>query len=459
MDGNPLRQRINAALSAANDTRVVELGPGAIDAVAEVLRGGFEGSCAAIIADTNTLAAAGRRVAGVLSAAGVRIRETLVLEARGLHAHVDHVDRLERALAAHDAVPIAVGSGTINDLVKLASHRVHRAYLAVATAASMDGYTSFGASVTQAGSKQTFFCPAPRAVIADMDVICAAPPVLNAAGYADLLAKVCAGADWLLADALGVEPVDRRAWELVQPELRQWLDHPEGIRLGQPADLERLTAGLLMTGFAMQCSRSSRPASGADHQFSHLWDMQHHEHQGQTPLHGYKVGIGTLASARLYEQLLAQPLEALDVADACRRWPSAEELQCQVGQSHALDELRTVAMKESLAKYLDRAALAQRLERLKAIWPELRESLRAQLIPSAALREMLRQAGAPVEPSEIGISLARLRRSYLEAQQIRRRYTVLDLAVETGLMATCLERMFAPAGPWLAAEARIPDDA
>ena len=138
-----------------------------------------------------------------------------------LYAEIRFVRELEDALRAHDAIPIAVGSGTINDLVKLAAHRVGRpGYLCVATAASMDGYTAFGASITSEGAKQTFNCPAPRAVIADVDVIRRAPPELTASGYADLSAKITAGADWILADALGAEPIDARAWEIVQGGLR-----------------------------------------------------------------------------------------------------------------------------------------------------------------------------------------------------------------------------------------------
>ena len=74
----------------------------------------------------------------------------------------------------------------------------------------MDGYTAFGASITHEGSKQTFDCPAPRAVMADLEVIAAAPDGMNAWGYADLLAKITAGADWIVADELGVEPIDPR---------------------------------------------------------------------------------------------------------------------------------------------------------------------------------------------------------------------------------------------------------
>ena len=102
--------------------------------------------------------------------------------------------------------------------------------MVVATAASMDGYTAFGASITCQGAKQTFSCAAPRAVVADLDVICAAPVELNASGYADLLAKTTAGADWLVADALGVEAIDRTAWAIVQGGLRQAVANPAGVR-------------------------------------------------------------------------------------------------------------------------------------------------------------------------------------------------------------------------------------
>ena len=61
-------------------------------------------------------------------------------------------------------------------MTKLASHHCQRPYLCVATAASMDGYTAFGASITREGSKQTFDCPAPVAVLADLEAIEAAPP-------------------------------------------------------------------------------------------------------------------------------------------------------------------------------------------------------------------------------------------------------------------------------------------
>ncbi len=90
----------------------------------------------------------------------------------------------------HDAIPTVIGSGTLNDLAKLAAHRCERPSLIVATAASMDGYTAFGAAITRDGFKQTMACPAPRAVVAGVDVLLVAPVEMTVWGYADLLGRV-----------------------------------------------------------------------------------------------------------------------------------------------------------------------------------------------------------------------------------------------------------------------------
>ena len=158
--------------------------------------------------------------------AAANVCEPLVLEADGLYAEYSFVTRIQKALAGNDAIPIAVGSGSINDLTKLAAHRAAGSISRVATAASMDGYTAFGASITHEGSKQTFDCPAPLGVVADLEVIAAAPEGLNASGYADLVAKCPAGADWMLADASASTRSTATIWDMVQSRLRRWMSDP-----------------------------------------------------------------------------------------------------------------------------------------------------------------------------------------------------------------------------------------
>src|SRR5947209_1049946 len=235
---------IQRALGEARQTKALLLGDGVIRKVAELFAQQFAGASALLVADENTMSAAVHQVAGALGGCGLLRAEPFVFTARGLYAEHRHAMRLEEALRDHDGIPIAVGAGTINDLTKLVAHRLGRPYMAVATAASMDGYTACGASITRDELKQTFECPAPQAVLADTEVIAAAPKGLNASGYADLAAKLTAGADWLIAEALGVEPVDNLAWGLVQDRLRSWLDDPSGVDLGEKAATRRLTIGL-----------------------------------------------------------------------------------------------------------------------------------------------------------------------------------------------------------------------
>lgn len=442
---------LEAALASARETRALIVGAGALAETARIFREQFPGARAIVIADAHTLPLAGRAVGEALRAAGIGSEPPFILSDPALYAEMRYVAQVEAALRPHDAIPIAVGSGTINDLVKLAAHRTGRAsYLCVATAASMDGYTAFGASITHEGAKQTFDCPAPRAVVADIDLIRRAPPEMTASGYADLFAKVTAGADWILADALGAEPIDARAWAIVQGGLRDALADPAGARAGEASAIAPLVEGLMLGGFAMQWTKNSRPASGAEHQFSHLWDMEHHTHRGEAPSHGFKVGLATLAVTALYEWLLAQPFEQLDVERCVARWPSAAEAEAETRRMFARDDFLATALKETAAKHNSRDALRAQLHQLRSHWPVTRARLAAQLLPFTEVRRRLRAVGAPVEPEAIGLARARLRASFLRAQHIRRRFTVLDLAVRTATLEPALDALFAPGGALVA---------
>lgn len=448
----PPRLSLDEALGSARETRALVVGRGVLGQTPDIFRAQFPGRRAVVVADENTFRVAGRTTQAALQAAGIATLSPYVFNDPGLYAEHRFVAMLEAALQPHDAIPVAVGSGTINDLVKLAAHRTGRQYLCVATAASMDGYTAFGASITHEGAKQTFNCPAPQAVVADIDIMGGAPAEMTASGYADLMAKVTAGADWILADTLGVEPVDARAWAIVQGGLRDALADPAGARRGDPAAIAPLVEGLMLGGFAMQWSKTSRPASGAEHQFSHLWDMEHHTHNGAAPSHGFKVGVATLAVTRFYEQLLAAPLEKLDPSAALAVWPGAATSDADVRALFAGTEFVPTALQETRAKLVSAEELERQLGRLRVSWPELQGRLRRQLLPAAELERRLIAVGAPTEPEQIGLSRARLRDSFRRAYHIRRRFTVLDVAVRAGLLDSLLHGLFGRGAAW-----EIPD--
>lgn len=442
--------RIEAALRDATDTRNVTIGAGVLSSVAEVFEHGFGGSSAVVVADEDTFAVAGEEVTRVLREAGCELVEPYIFprEPR-LYAGYANIEKLVGSLGTHEAIPAAVGAGTVNDIVKRAADECDRPYLCVGTAASMDGYTSFGASISKDGRKQTLTCPAPRAVLLDLDILTNAPASMTAAGYADLLGKITAGADWLVADALGAEEMHPGAWSLVHDSLREWTANPAALRAKDSGAMERLIEGLVMCGLAMQISASSRPASGGEHYFSHLWEMEGLGAHDDPPLsHGFKVGVGTISIAALYERILERGLANLDIEAIQRDWPSWPEVERTVRATHKDPGLAEASVEQSRAKYVDADGLAERLKLLRSIWPDLREKLAVQLMPADELRALLRDAGCPTSPEEIELSREAFRATYYRARTIRSRYTALDLATETGILDECVEELFAPGGFW-----------
>ena len=444
-----IAETIAAALRQATDTREVLIGEGVLGECANVFRRNFGGSNAALIADENTYRAAGETAHGVLLRAGVRLDATHVFPGSPrLHPEIERVEQVRRLLGESQAIPLVVGSGTLNDIVKLAAHQVGRPYMVVATAASMDGYTSFAAAITHAGVKRVDACPAPRALLADVQVLAGAPAELTSSGYGDLAGKVISGADWMIADALGMDPIHRPAWALIQPQLREWIAEPQRLAAGDPAALERLLGGLVMAGLAMQAARSSWPASGSEHLFSHLWEMEGLPHAGREVSHGFKVALGAVACAAFYEKLLATDFSRLDVPARVQTWPTHQDLETEARRAFSLATVADSAAEESLAKYDDPSRVGQHLTYIEKHWPEMREGLRAQLMPAAELAGLMAQAGCPSTPEAVGLTRADLRRDYNRARMLRRRYTALDLAFEAGVFPQLLEALFAPSGFW-----------
>lgn len=427
--------RIEDALERARDTKALVIGKGAVGKTGEMFRQLFEGCTAVVVADLNTYKAAGAEACESLKAAGIPTMEPFIFEDSDLYAEWSFLMRLENHLKGCDAIAVAVGSGVINDLAKLASEHLGRRYIIVGTAASMDGYTAYGASITFEGNKQTFDCKAPMGVIIDPEIAAGAPSEMAASGYADLIAKVPAAADWMLAEAAGEEPIDTFAYNLLHENLKESLAYPAEVHAREVKPTEMLAEGLIMSGFAMQAIQSSRPASGVEHQFSHYWDMEDLCYEGKHVSHGFKVGIGTLVSTACFEFMLKYDMESLDVERCVAQWPSWEKME---------ENIRTVfadkpghlsrALVESKAKYITAERLREQLTHLKQVWPELREKISAQIFSYDHVHDCLKKVGAPYEPEMIGVSRKRLRETFRGIPYMRSRYTIIDLIQRCGLM-------------------------
>ncbi|MCX7644368.1 MAG: iron-containing alcohol dehydrogenase [Rhodobacteraceae bacterium] len=425
-------EAIRRAVARSAAVAEVAIGRGAV-AQAGALWARHLGGPACLMADARAWAAAGPATEAAFRAAGIPVRAHVIPADPRPKPTVELSRALGAALRPGEA-PVAVGSGVMNDLVKHAAFAAGLGYMCVATAASMDGYTSAGAPLSEAGFKKTLPCRPAKVLVADLDVIAAAPREMTGWGYGDLAAKIPAGGDWMIADALGIEPIDAVAWPMVQEGLAEWLAAPERIAAGEPEAVAGLFRGLTLVGLAMEAHGSSRPASGADHQIAHLWEMEDLHHAGERVSHGACVAVAAVAALRLFDWLLARDLTRIDPAALAARAAGIDAEAAEIARAFGPGEVASRALAETRAKHAGPGALATRLARLREVWPDLSARLRARLWSPARMAAQLRAAGAPAAPEEIGVSPERLGETLLKARFLRSRYTVLDLLSDLGML-------------------------
>nr|WP_277346960.1 NAD(P)-dependent glycerol-1-phosphate dehydrogenase [Thermococcus sp. 18S1] len=191
---------------------------------------------------------------------------------------------------------IAVGGGSIIDVAKLASFKAGVPFISFPTTASHDGIASANASIKDIGAKTSVKAVPPIAVVADVEVIKTAPYRYLAAGVGDMISNLTAVKDWQLAHRIKGEYYSEYAASLSLMSAKMVIKNADIIRLGNEESVRKVVKGLISCGVAMSIAGSSRPASGAEHLFSHALDAI----APKPALHGEQVGVGTIIMAYLH---------------------------------------------------------------------------------------------------------------------------------------------------------------
>ncbi len=397
-----------------------------------------------LVDDGRTHELAGREVGRLLERDGHRLRHCQLPDGAGGRPHADeHTLELVARALADCALAVAVGSGTVNDLTKLASFRAGIPYLVVATAPSMNGYTSAIAAITVSGLKRTVACHQPLAVLADLELITRAPAELVAAGLGDLESKPTATADFRLAGWLRDEYYCPEPERVVLEAEARVAEAAADIGAGDPQALAVLCEALLLSGISMKLAGTSAPASGAEHLISHFWDMTAPGEGRVEGWHGAQVGVATIVSATLYEKLRQVDPASIDGERLLRQRPDlAGDEQLRQTHQHWYQQARM----ELQAKTPGNEQLRRELDRLLSGWDELWRFLGDTMRPPERIRSILAAGGAPVTMSGLGLDADHLRGAFLAARQIRSRFTVLDLAAELGLLESLRDAVLAESG-------------
>ena len=153
-------------------------------------------------------------------------------------------------------------------------------------------------------------------------------------------------------------------------------------------------------------------------------------------------------SLALYEQLMKCDIDSIDIDKCVSDWPNMETIEKEAIETFKNTDFPMLAITEMKAKYIDKDDLRKQLQQLVAVWPKLKERLSKQLINPSKAVELLQTAGDPVSPEEIDITKQQLRDSVIRALQIRRRFTILDVAQRCGKLDEWLGNIFGKGGLW-----------
>ncbi|WP_156381565.1 iron-containing alcohol dehydrogenase [Aurantimonas sp. Leaf443] len=371
----------------------------------------------AVVADAATYEALGRRVAEAL-----KDRDPTVIVLDHPHADMANVAALREKLRSFNSA-VAVGSGTVNDLVKYVTAEDGRRYCVFGTAASMNGYTSTTASITlDSGLKVSLPAQAPAGFFVDLGVSAAAPRRLAAAGFGDCLARSVAQVDWWLSHRLFGTTYSQSAYAIEEADERELNARAAGIGRGEVEAVGYLYRVLTLCGLGVSFTGLSNHGSMGEHQISHYIDcFAGKRHPGT--LHGQQVGVASLTMARLQQRILDSETPPgvkatiVDEADMVRRMGPAIAAQC-------LEELRRKAFTPQSASAFN--------DRIAGLWPELREELRAFVIPEPEMRRMLSEAGGATTAEELGLDLAFWREAVIHSREMRNRFSMIDIAADAG---------------------------
>jgi len=194
---------------------------------------------------------------------------------------------------------LSFGGGSINDIGKYISLQTGIPSIFVPTVISNDGILSPISIIREDDGYRSLGASPPIGVIGDIDILRESPILYTLSGVGDLLSDISAVIDWDLSSNIGIEKIDFIARNVAWDASISFLWSFENSKCDIIKDddfLGDLFWGLILSGLAIIVAKSSRPASGSEHNISHALDKILGKNRKP---HGLQVGFATLLSLKL----------------------------------------------------------------------------------------------------------------------------------------------------------------
>ena len=368
------------------DTRAVEIAPGIVTQVGSLLRAADFPTGLLVVTDR----AAWRAAEGILDsldAAGFSSKLLIYDDMR--YARVEQVREVE-ALAADVEGILSVGSGSVNDICRVAAYRLKKQFAIFATAPSMDGFASDTAPIIENNFKSTWQAKQPEVILADTVILARAPAELKAAGFGDMVAKYIGVLEWRFVHMLVDEYYCPAVADMTMEAVRRMIALCDRVQGEDPQAAGAIMEALVLSGLAMKLAKSSRPASGAEHTVSHYLECYKLTRGIWPEFHGKKVGVATVHINRMYHNL----------ARVGEITPTEDMIDYE-----ALRAAFTPGQMAEVEKLIERMPMhLVKPERLREIWPQFCRLIEDFLPSDAELTDWMRRAGAVTEWEDVAVS-------------------------------------------------------
>lgn len=368
-------------------TEVAEIGHGVKERAGKILADAGFPKKVLIVSDDNAMRAADGLLP-VLEAAGFEMKKLVYKNM--MYAKIEQVREVEALLDDVDGV-IAVGTGSVDDICRVASFNQKKKFAIFATAPSMDGFASDSAPIIKNNFKTSVYVEQPMAILADTEILAKAPTELKAAGFGDMVAKYIGIFDWRLSHMLTDEYYCPAVAEITMQGVNKIMALADKVTGEDEEAAGNIMEGLILSGLGMKLAGCSRPASGAEHVVSHYWECYKLARGIWPEFHGKKVGVATVLINRIYHNIADRVPEIDPIPDPT----DMEEVKAAFDPSQVDEVVRLNT--PSITADID-------LARLKRIWPDVRKMINEILPSDEELMRLMKAAGAVTEPADVHVT-------------------------------------------------------
>ena len=414
----------------------VVIGSGVVSRVPEFVK--KYGKKPFVVADIHTYAAAGEKVCNLLKEAGIPFG-SFVFKDAALEPDEHAVGAAFMHYDTSCDVILGVGSGVINDICKILSNVSGKPYIIVGTAPSMDGYASATSSMSRDGVKVSLNSRCADVIIGDTQILKTAPDHMLRSGLGDMLAKFVSIAEWRIAHLITGEYYCEEVAQLIRGAVKKCVDNAAGLLARDDAAIEAVFEGLVIGGVAMAYAGVSRPASGVEHYFSHVWDMRGLEFGTQVDLHGIQCAMATVKAVELYEKVMEVTpdwekahgyVESFDL----EAWNT--QLRTFLGSSAET----MIDLEKKEGKYRKDTHEA-RFRLIAEKWDAILQILQEELPDYKELCKLMDDVGISRDLNTIGVDSETAKITFRATKDIRDKYVLSRLAWDLGILDDLCESL------------------